>query len=116
MRVEYAQSETSGPVPILVCDECGRPIEEAIGGRRIYVGREAYCVHNGCFVGFVNKHPNASNAGSLQAFLAALVVQTVHRQPKPFMQKLLYVAGYDHERSEELAREIVDELTSHHSR
>lgn len=75
----------------------------------MYVGREAHRVRDRCFTGFVNKHPNASNAGSLKAFLAALVVQAVHRQPKPFMQKPPYVAGYEHGRSEELAREIVDE-------
>jgi hypothetical protein len=113
--VEYELTETGGPVPILVCDECGRPIEEAVGARRVYVGREAHCLHNECFVRFVTKHPDSSNAGSLEAFLAALVVQTVYWQPKPFMQKLLYTAGYDHERSEELARQIVDELNSHQS-
>lgn len=116
MRVEYTLSEGGGPVPTLFCDECGHPVEEAAGARRVYVGREARCVHNPCFARFVTRHPDASNAGSLEAFLAALVVQVSHRQPKPFVQKLLYVAGYGHECSEELAKEIVDELVSGRSR
>ncbi len=112
MRVDYVLSESGGPVPRILCDHCGGPIEEAVGASRVYVERQAYCVHDPCFARFVNANPGASNAGSLEAFLAALVVQTTNNQPKPFMQKLLYTAGYDADRSEELAKEIVDELTA----